>query len=114
MLRKENEVVPEGIGSVHQEEEFGSGQPALVDVFQRIDEIWDRGLDKIMRYLEQRSASLEQDAWKPHLTMEADGPANTKTRERTEDAAAAVQAMHGIVFLPAGLIPARRPRPVSA
>ena len=27
--------------------------------------------------------------------MEADGPANTKTRERTEGAATAVQAMHG-------------------
>ena len=30
---------------------------------------------------------------KPHLAMEADGQANTKTRERTEDAATAVQAM---------------------
>ena len=28
--------------------------------------------------------------------MEADGPANTKTRERTEGAATAVQAMHGL------------------
>ena len=27
--------------------------------------------------------------------MEADGPANIKTRERTEGAATAVQAMHG-------------------
>ena len=27
--------------------------------------------------------------------MEADGPADTKTRERTEGAAAAVQAVHG-------------------
>ena len=30
--------------------------------------------------------------------METDGPANTKTRERTEGAATAVQAMHGDSF----------------
>ena len=44
MPRKANEAVSEGNGPVDQEEEFGSGQPAPVDVFQRIDEIWDRGL----------------------------------------------------------------------
>ena len=40
-------------------------------------------------------ASQGQDAWQPRLAMEADGPANTKTRERTEGAATAVQAMRG-------------------
>ena len=48
-----------------------------------------------MRATDQREASLEQDARQPRLTKEADGPANTKTRERTEGAATAVQAMHG-------------------
>ena len=49
-----------------------------------------------MRLLKQQKlASQEQDARQPRLTMEADGPANTKTRERTEDAATAVQAMQG-------------------
>ena len=43
----------------------------------------------------QHSASLEQDARQPRPAMEADGPVNTKTRERTEGAATAVQAMHG-------------------
>ena len=43
----------------------------------------------------QQLASQEQDARQPRLAMEADGPANTKTRERTESAATAVQAMHG-------------------
>ena len=95
MLRKESEAVPEGNGPVHQEEEFGSGQLAPVDLFQRTNEIWDRRLDKIMRYLEQHSASLEQDARQPRLAMEADGPANTTTRERTESAAKAGQAMRG-------------------
>ena len=43
----------------------------------------------------QRVASLEQDARQPRLAREADGPADTKTRRHTEDAAKAVQAKHG-------------------
>ena len=46
----------------------------------------------------QREASQEQEARQSRLVMEADGPANTKTRERTEGAAIAVQAMHGDSF----------------
>ena len=38
---------------------------------------------------------LEHGARQSRLAMEADGPANTKTRECTEGAATAVQAMHG-------------------
>ena len=49
----------------------------------------------ITRLLEQHLASQEQDARQSRLAMEVDGPANTKTRERTEGAATAVQAMHG-------------------
>ena len=41
---------------------------------------------------------LEHDARHPRLAMMADGPANTKTREHTENAATAVQAMHGDSF----------------
>ena len=47
------------------------------------------------RATEQRSASLEQDARQPRLAMEASVTANKKTRERTEGAAAALQAQHG-------------------
>ena len=43
----------------------------------------------------ERSASLEQDTWQPRLSMEADMPSDTKTRERTKGAAVAVQAKHG-------------------
>ena len=43
----------------------------------------------------QQLASQEQDARQPRLAMEAEGPANNKTRERTEGAATAVQAMRG-------------------
>ena len=53
-------------------------------------------MDKITRRLEQHLASLEQDARQPRLAMAADGPADTKTRERTEGAAVALQATHGV------------------
>ena len=43
----------------------------------------------------QRVARLGPGARQPRLAMEVDGPVNTKTRERTEGAATAVQAMHG-------------------
>ena len=39
-------------------------------------------------------ANLEHDARQPRLAMEADGQADTKTRQRTEGAAKTVQAMH--------------------
>ena len=48
-----------------------------------------------IRVMDQRPSSLEQDARQSRLAMVADGQADTKTRERTEDAATAVQAMHG-------------------
>ena len=48
--------------------------------------------------MEQCVARLEQDARQPRLTMEADGPANTKTRERMEGTATAIQAKHGDSF----------------
>ena len=66
-----------------------------MDVFRKIEEIWDRGKDEMMRYLEQHLASQEQVTRQPRLAMKAGGTANTKTRERTEGATTAVQAMHG-------------------
>ena len=52
-----------------------------------------------MRATDQCEAGLEQDARQPRLAIEAEGPANTKTRERTEGVATgAVQAMHGDSF----------------
>ena len=55
-------------------------------------------MDKIRRYVMQQLASQAQDARQPRLAVAADGPANTKTRERTEGAATAVQAMRGDSF----------------
>ena len=48
-----------------------------------------------MRLEVQHVARLEPDARQPCLAMGADGSANKKTRERTEGAAEAVQAVHG-------------------
>ena len=48
--------------------------------------------------MDQRLTRLEHDAQHPRLAIEADGPANTKTREPTEGAATAVQTMHGDSF----------------
>ena len=97
MLRKESEAVSEGNGPVPQKEEFGSGQPAWVDVYRMMKEAFDRWdkklddiLDKMEEYIEerrdidQRLTRLEHGARQPRLAMEADGLANTKARERTE------------------------------
>ena len=56
---------------------------------------WNRKLDEI---LDRHVTSLEHGARQPRLAMEADGQADTKTRERTEGAATAVQAMRGDSF----------------
>ena len=108
MPRKENEAVPEGTGPIPQQEEFESGEPTLANTcrlceerFDRMDSYidrWNRKLDEISdetRVMDQHVTSLEHGARQPRLAMEADGPANTKTRERMEGAAISVQAMHG-------------------
>ena len=119
MPRKESEAVPKGNGPVPQREEFRSGEPTLADVHRLFEERfdkqqkimdsffdgmdsgfdrWNRKLDEISdetRVMEQHLASLEPGARQPRLAMMADGHANTKTRERTEGAATAVQAMRG-------------------
>ena len=113
--RNWSKAVPEGNDPTPQQKEFGSGQPTLADVyrvmkerFDQSDKYWDsvkshfhqqeRKLDELMemtRRANQHVASLEQDARQPRLAMEADGQADTKTCERTEGAAKAVQAMYG-------------------
>ena len=87
MLRKESEAVPEGNDSVPQQDEFGSGQPTLVDALRIVKEALDvchRIFDKIQQYVEdwssidQRLTRLEHDARQPRLSIEADRPANTR------------------------------------
>ena len=69
-----------------------------MDVYRKIEEVWDRKIDEITRFLEPHLASLEEDARQSRLAMEAEGPADTKTCKRTEGAATAVQTMHGDSF----------------
>ena len=59
---------------------------------------WNRKLDEISdgtRVMDEHVTNLEHGARQPRLTMEADGHVNTKTQERTEGVAKAVQAMCG-------------------
>ena len=115
MPRKESEAVPESNGPLPWQEEFGSGQPTLEDGYRMLCEAidsrfdrqqscfdrWDRKMDEIsdeMRRMDQHVTSLKHGARQPHLAMEADGPANTKTRERTEGVATAEQAVRGDGF----------------
>ena len=51
-----------------------------------------------MRATGQRLAILERDARQPRLALDADRPADEKTREHTEGAAKAVRAMNGDIF----------------
>ena len=101
MLRKESEVVSEGNGPIHQEENFVFDQPVLADEYREIRSLLkqqEKRLDRITRLLERLSEYVEYEARQPRLAIEADGPADTKTRERTEGAATAVQAMRGDGF----------------
>ena len=119
MPRKVSEAVPEGNGPVPHQEEFGSGEPMLADVYRLFEERfdkqqkimdsffngmdscfdrWNRKLDETSdgtRDMDHHVTSLEHGARQPRLAVEADGLANTNTRERTEGAAIAVQVMHG-------------------
>ena len=105
MPRNWSDAVLDGTGPVPQQEEFGSDQPTLANVYRLIGELFDkpdRRLDELkenLRATDQRVGSLEQDAWQPRLAMEADVPAEIKTCERTHGGATkAVQAMHGDSF----------------
>ena len=108
MLRKASKTVPEGNGPVPRKEERESGQLTMGDVyrllaerFDRMDDRWNKKMDEIsneMRDMDQHLTRLEHGARTPRLAMEADGQANTKTRESTEGAATAVQAMRGDCF----------------
>ena len=78
------------------QDESWSDRPVFQMLCELIDSRFDqqgKKLDEIMkmtRGTSQRVPSLEQDARQLRLAMEADGPANTKTCERTEGAATAV------------------------
>ena len=104
MLRKAIKAVPEGNDPVPLKEELGSGQPTMEDVYRRMKLMmshFEEKMDELseeMRMMDQHVTRLEHGARQPRLAMEADRQASTKTRERTEGAATAVQAMRGDCF----------------
>ena len=80
----------------------------MADIFRMLSkhmgsrfEIQDKKLEALQedwRSIDQRLTRPEHDARQPRFAMEANRSANTRTRERTEGAAKAVQAMHGDSF----------------
>ena len=63
-----------------------------------VSETWSEAFGEYredLRRMDQRLASLEQNAREPRLAMEANVSADKKTRERTEGAANAVEAKNG-------------------
>ena len=53
MPRKESEPVPEGSGPVPQQEEFGSGELTLADVYRLFEERFDSCFDRRDRKLDK-------------------------------------------------------------
>ena len=95
MLRKKSEAVPESNASTPQD---ASKIITWEEILQAVSETWGEAFRKYkedLKRMDQRLVSLEHDARQPRPAMEEDVPADKKTRERTEGAASAVQAMHG-------------------
>ena len=97
MPRKESMAVPQGNGPIPQNAYVVVRGVTLEDFRRLMSNVWDRKTDKLtedLKRADQRLVMLEQSARQSRLAMEADGPANTKNRERTEGAATEVQTMH--------------------
>ena len=101
LRRNWSTAVPEGNRPAPQQDELGPDPPKLVDLYRMNEELFgksDRKLDELadeMGATKQCLAGPKQDARHLRLAMGADVPSDTKTRERTEGAAAAVQVKHG-------------------
>ena len=100
--QKQGKSFPEGNGPVPHHDEFGSREPTMADVYRMFEELdrMDKSLDMIseltgmLRTANKRLAGLENKARQPRLATEADVERDTKTRKRTEEAAAD-RAKHG-------------------
>ena len=98
----------EAIGS-----RFDREQRRMDSCFDR----WERKMDEIsdeIRVMDQHVTSMKQDARQLRLAMKADGQKNTKTCERTEGAATALQAMRGDNFSARRVEPGPKTSTVSA
>ena len=98
MPRNRSKAVPESNGPVPHHDEFGPDQPTMADIYRLFEERLDRQLNRMKSHFDrltekikerrQRLAGFENEIRQPHLAMEADVTPGTKTRKRTEDAAA--------------------------
>ena len=98
MLRKKSKAVLDGNGSISQDACIMLGGVTREELRRVImSETIAKALEEFkddMRGVNQRLASLEQDARQPRFATKADVTADKKTRERIEGPAAAVQAKH--------------------
>ena len=95
MPRKESKAVPEGNAPTPQD-------ACKMIIWKELRRVLSESMGKPfgefkedLGSIDQRLASLKQDARQSRLAMEADEPADKKAREHTEGAAMAVQAKHG-------------------
>ena len=96
MPQKESEAVLGGNGPI-----FMLGDITLRESRQVMAEMRGeiiRELKEDSRSMNQHVADLDHGARQPRLAIKADGAADNKTGERTEDTAKAVQAVHGDRF----------------
>ena len=99
MPQKESMPAPEGNGPIPQY--AIPGGITLKDFRRALSEIRGKILGEFkedLRSMYQHLASLQHDARQSRPAMETDVQVDTKTRERTEGAAKAVQAMNGDSF----------------
>ena len=92
MLQKKSKAVPEGNGPIPEDAFVMITREELRRVLSESIGTAFREFKGDFRRIDQRVASLEQDALQPSLAMETDVTADMKTRECTEGAAAEVQA----------------------
>ena len=85
MLRKKSKTVPEGNGPTPQD-------LYVILTLEELQRVIPETMGKAFGEITEDMRRVNQQ---PRLAMEADVKAAKKTRERTEDAAAAVQAKHG-------------------
>ena len=99
MLRKKSKAVLEGGCLIPQDAYVILGGITLDELQRVTSETMGKALEKFkedMRTANRRLVNLGQNSRHPHLAIvEADITADKNTRERTEDAAAVVQAKHG-------------------
>ena len=95
MLRKKSKAIPEGNGPTPQDAFVMITREELRRVLSESIGNFFREFKGDFRRIDQRVASLEQDAQQPRLPVEAGVTADMKNRECTEGAAAEVQAENG-------------------